>query len=98
MCFVSVLCVLFEFVDDDGRRDNAAQALAQWRHPVALSEAMDVLHRAMHPASYRCIDMAIEIVVDLPAFVVAVDSVSPTNLLSILLLATTMLKTMLWSI
>ena len=56
-----------------------AQALARWWHPVALSDALDVLHRAMRPESYRCIAMAIEIVVDLPAFFVS----------SILLLATT---------
>jgi len=45
-----------------------AQALAQWRHPLASSEALDVLHRAMRLALYRCIAMANEIVVDLPAF------------------------------
>ena len=37
--------VLFEFVDHGGRRGNTAQALAQWRHPVAMSEALDVLIR-----------------------------------------------------
>ena len=57
-----------------------AQALAQWQHPVALSEALDVLHWAMRPALYRCIATAIEIVVNLPAFCVS----------SILLFATTM--------
>jgi hypothetical protein len=62
------LCVLFEFVDHGDRRGDTAQALAQWLHPVASSEALDVLYRAMCPASYRCIAMAIEIVVDLPAF------------------------------
>jgi hypothetical protein len=65
------LCVLFEFVDHGGRWGDTAQALAQWRHPVASSEALDVLHRAMRPASYRCIPMAIEIVVDFPAFFVS---------------------------
>jgi len=73
------LCVLFEFVDHGGRRGNTAQALARWQHPVASSEALDVIHWAMRPTSYRCIAMAIEIVVNLPAFFV----------LSILLLATT---------
>jgi len=73
------LCVLFEFVDHGGRQGNTVQALARWQHSVALSEALDVLHRAMHPASYRCIAMALEIVIDLPAFFV----------LSISLLATT---------
>jgi len=64
------LCVLFEIVDHGGRRSNVMRALARWWHPLPLasSEALDVLHRAMHPASYRCIAMAIEIVVDLPAF------------------------------
>jgi hypothetical protein len=65
------LCVLFEFVDHGGCRGNTVQALAQWRHPVALSEALDVIHRAMCPASYRRIAMAIKIVVDLPAFFVS---------------------------
>ncbi len=37
-------------------------------HPVAYSEALDVLHWGMSPASYRCIAMAIEIVINLPAF------------------------------
>jgi hypothetical protein len=62
------LCVLFEFVDHDGRRGDTVQALARWQHPVASSEALDVIHRAMRPASYRCIAMAIEIVVNLTAF------------------------------
>jgi len=47
---------------------------------VASSESLDMLYRAMHPASYRCIAMAIEIAIDLPAFFVAVDSLSPTTI------------------
>jgi hypothetical protein len=74
------LCVLFEFFDHGGRRGDKAQALAQWRHPVASNEALDMLYRAMRPASYRCIAMAIEIAIDLPAFFVAVDSLSPTTI------------------
>jgi hypothetical protein len=70
----------FEIVNHGGRRGNKAQALAQWRHPVASSEALDVLHRAMHLASYRCIAMAIEIAIDSPACFVAVDSLSPTDI------------------
>jgi hypothetical protein len=46
---------------------------------VASSEALDVLHRAMRLASYRCIAMAIEIVVDLPAFLLSPISLSPTT-------------------
>jgi hypothetical protein len=38
-----------------------AQALARWRHPVAPSEALDVLYRAMRPMLYRRIRMAIKI-------------------------------------
>jgi hypothetical protein len=59
LCFVSVLC---------GCRGNTAQVLDQWRHPVASSEALDVLYRAMFPALYRCIAMAIQIASNLPLF------------------------------
>jgi hypothetical protein len=71
---------LFEFVDHGGRRGDTAQALARWLHPVASSEALDVLYRAMCPASYRCIAMAIEIVVDFPAFFVSSISLLPTTI------------------
>ncbi len=58
LCFVSVLCVSFEFVDHGGGRGNTAQALDRWWHPVAFSVAPDVLHRAqvMRPASlsWKC--------------------------------------------
>jgi len=74
------LCVLFEFVDHGGRRGDTAQALAQWRHPVASSKALDVLHLAMRLVSYRCIAMAIEIVVDLPAFCVLPISLLATTI------------------
>ena len=80
MCFVSVLCVLFEFVDHDGRRGDTAQALARWRHPLASSEALDVLHWAMRLASYRCIVMAIVIARDLSEFFVAVDLLFATTI------------------
>jgi hypothetical protein len=43
------------------------QALGRWWHPVASIEARDMLHRAMRIALYRCITMATEIVVNLPA-------------------------------
>ena len=46
---------------------------------MALNEALDMLYRAMRPASYRCIAMAIEISIDLPAFFVAVDSMNRPN-------------------
>ena len=34
--------------------------LAQWRHPVASNEALDLLHWAMHAVTYRGIAMAIK--------------------------------------
>jgi len=68
-----------EIIGHGGRHGNEMQAFAQWQHPVASSEALDVLHRLMRPSSHRRICMVIEIVVNLPAFFVA----------SILLLATT---------
>jgi hypothetical protein len=74
------LCCFNEFVDHGDRRGNTAQALTRWRHPVASSEALDVIHRAMRPTSYHCIAMAIEIAIDSPAFFVAVDLLSPTTI------------------
>jgi hypothetical protein len=75
------VCVLFEFVDHGGRLGNTGQALTQWWHTVALSEALDVLHWAMRPVSYRCIaSMAIEIVVDLPTFFVSSISLLTTTI------------------
>ena len=47
---------------------------------MASSEALDVLYWAMHPASYLCISMAIEIAINSPAFFVAVDLLSPTTI------------------
>ena len=47
---------------------------------MASSEVLDELYRAMRPVSYRCIAMAIEIAIDLPAFFVALDSYSPTTI------------------
>ena len=57
-----------------------AQALARWQHPVASNEALDVLHRAMRPASLHRIRMVVEIVVDLPAFFVVSISLLPTTI------------------
>ncbi len=46
-------CVISTIIDDhDGHQGNTALALTQWWHPVASSEALDVLHWAMGPASY----------------------------------------------
>jgi len=69
-----------KIVDHSGHRGNAMRALTQWWHPVASSEALDVLHQAIRPASYRRIRMAIEIVVDLPECFVALISLLATIL------------------
>jgi hypothetical protein len=74
------LCVFNLFVNRGGRWGNTALALAQWWHPVASSEAQDVLHRAMHPASYGHICMVIKITSTFPAFFAVVDSVVANNL------------------
>jgi hypothetical protein len=67
-------------IDDlGGRRGDAVQVLTRWPHPVASSKAWDVLHQAMHPASYRRIYMAIKIASNLPAFFLAVDSIVGHN-------------------
>ena len=52
-CFYVSFCVFSTIIDDhDGHQGNTALALTQWWHPVASSEALDVLHWAMGPASY----------------------------------------------
>jgi hypothetical protein len=43
--------------------------LAQWWHPVASSEALDLLHRAMRAVTYRRIAMAIKTATILGVFV-----------------------------
>jgi hypothetical protein len=79
LCFVSVFSFLFNIVDYGGRQGNTARALARWRHLVALHEATDALHWVMHIMPYCSSSMAINIVVDLPAFFVVVDSVVVHN-------------------
>ena len=51
-----------------GCRGNTERVVAQWWHPVAPSEALDVLYWAMRPALYRHIRMAIKIASNLPSF------------------------------
>jgi hypothetical protein len=43
--------------------------LARWRHPVASSEALDLLHWAMHAVTYQRIAMAIKTATLLGVFV-----------------------------
>jgi hypothetical protein len=80
LCFVSVSCCFNKFVNHGSRWGDTAQALARWRHPVAPSEALDVLYPEMLPMSYRPIRTAIEITSDSPAFFVVADSLLPTNI------------------
>jgi hypothetical protein len=74
------LCCFNEFVDHGSRRGDTAQALTQWLHPVASSEAPDVIHRAMRPTSYRLTRMAIKIASNSPAFFFVVDLLLPTKI------------------
>ena len=52
-----------------GFDDENIKKLAQWRRPVASSEVLDLLHRAMHAATYRRIAMAIKTAYFLGVFV-----------------------------
>jgi hypothetical protein len=78
-CVLVVFFVLFKIIDHGGCRGNTAWALAQWWHLVASHEATDALHRVMCIAPYHPSGMAINIVVNLPAFFVIVDSVVAHN-------------------
>jgi hypothetical protein len=73
------LCCFNKIVDHGGCRGNVAQALARWWHPVASSEARNVLHRVMYPASHYRICMMIKIASVLRVFFVAVDFVVGRN-------------------
>jgi hypothetical protein len=74
------VCFQKKIVDHGGCWGNTAQALAHWWHPVASSEAQDVLHWEICPASYRPIRMATEIASDLLVFFEIVNSVVAINL------------------
>jgi hypothetical protein len=69
--------VFSTIINHCGHRSDAMQELAQWRHPLASSEALDVLHRAMRPTWHLPIRMVTVIVIDLPAFFVASISLLP---------------------
>jgi hypothetical protein len=79
LCFVSVFVFASKIDDLGGRWGDTAWALARWQHLVASHEATDVLHWAMCIALYCPGGMAIEIIVDLPAFFVIVDSIVTHN-------------------
>jgi hypothetical protein len=57
-----------KIVNHVGCRGNTAQGPARWWHPVAISEAKDVLNWVMHPALYHQICMVIEIASKLGVF------------------------------
>jgi hypothetical protein len=69
-----------EIDDLGGCQGNMAQALTQYRHPVASSEALDVCYRVMCPTLYRRIRMAVKIASNLPLFFVIVDLIVGRNL------------------
>jgi hypothetical protein len=79
--------VSFKIINHGGRRGNTAWALARWRHLVASHEAMDAIHRAMHPASHCHIRIAIKIASVRRVFIAAINFVVGHN---------HKLKTMLW--
>ncbi len=69
MAAILLLCAGFQHVDDEKQHKKLhryvplllpEQTLAQLQHPVASSEALDLLYWAMHVVMYRCIAMAIK--------------------------------------
>jgi hypothetical protein len=56
-----------------------AQLLAKWQHPVASSEALDVLYWAMCSTLHRIVPVAIEIASDFPAFFVLLIFLLPIS-------------------
>jgi hypothetical protein len=74
-CVLIVFFFLFKIVKHGSRRGDTARALAQWWHLVALHEATDALHLVMHIVPYPPGSIAIEIVINLSAFVIIIDSV-----------------------
>ncbi len=56
-CF---LCCFFLACGPVVRRDDTERILARWRRPVASSEALDPLHRAMYAALHRGIIAAVK--------------------------------------
>jgi hypothetical protein len=79
LCFVSVFSLLLKIVNHGGCQGNMVRALARWWHLVALHEATDALHWVMCIMPYRPGGMAINIIIDLPAFFVIVDSIVAHN-------------------
>jgi hypothetical protein len=79
MCFVSIFVFAVKVINQGCYQGNMAQALAQWQHPVASSEALDELHWAMCPTSYPHICMEIKIASILLAFFSSSILIVPTT-------------------
>jgi hypothetical protein len=73
-----VFVFLTKIVEHGGCRGNAMCLMVAPSGPS--SEALDVLHQAMRPASHHRIRMVIKIVIDLPAFFVALISLLATTI------------------
>ena len=72
--------IFYAKMDDHGVRwGDMGQILAQWQHPVGSYEALDVLHWAMHSASYCLVRMAIKIARKVGAFLSVVNFLSCIN-------------------
>jgi hypothetical protein len=69
----------FNIIKHGGRRGNTAKALAQWQHPVASSEALDVVHWVMRLIVHHHIPMAIKIANNFPGFVSIINFVVAHN-------------------
>jgi hypothetical protein len=69
-----------KIVDHGGCQGNTVQGLAQWWHPVDVSEAQDVLHWALRPALYHRIHMVIKIASTVGVFFCIVDFIAINNL------------------
>jgi hypothetical protein len=65
LCFVGVFVIAVKIVYHGCRRGDTVQALAQWWHPVASSEALD--------SWYHHICMMMKIANDLLALFVLID-------------------------
>jgi hypothetical protein len=51
------------------QRYMSQKILAQWQRPVASSETLDLLHRAMRVVTYRCTALAIKMASKIGVFI-----------------------------
>jgi hypothetical protein len=57
-----------------GHRGNTEQVVARWKHPVASSVALVMLHRAMLHELLQCLSMAIEMACNGGCIIFLVDT------------------------